>query len=236
MTRLLAVLIFAVTLFACKKSNDHRFVSTYTVHGISDVTMESGDFTVYQLEIRYESGEQRPVELFVNGMPEGMTARFSTARGIPDFTSVLTINTADELAEGDYPLTITTDDGVARQDYEFNVRVKNCLRDLVGAKTGINKCGRDNLRYEAEIFWYPSTEDYVMISNFAGKFSSLVYAEVDCETSNFQIPQQTVTTFAGEICELWGTGTFKGSKVEVSFSYRSHLDPSYTIPCNTVLE
>jgi hypothetical protein len=68
---------------------DFRLTVTPTVQMI-----RPGESAIYNIIIEHLSGQPQSVELSISGLPSGAVGLFNPDRGVPTFTSVLTVNTA----------------------------------------------------------------------------------------------------------------------------------------------
>ncbi len=232
---LLFVLPFLFFL-SCKKDKDNNVAHSFNIHGISDVHLEPGDLRVLELEIKHVSGAQNNVSLEISGMPAGVTAKFSTSKGIPDFATVLTITTSEDVVAGVYPLVITCSDGSVAKDYEFSLHVRDCMKKLTGSKKGMDICPSGNLSYDAQIVWVSGMDSRIYIAGFGGFESGYIYADLDCETGVITIPKQRMEGYYYGEFEIIGSGTFYNGKIEVTYTYTNLTDPEQSETCTTVIQ
>ena len=234
---LLFILPFLFFL-SCKKDKDSDVVqSSFNINGIADVHLEPGDLQILELEIKHVEGAQKNVSLEISGMPSGVTAKFNTSSGIPDFATVLTITTSSDVQTGVYPLVITCSDGVVNKEYQFSLHIRDCLKKLTGRKTGMGVCPSESIPYEAEVMWVSGLDSRIYIVGFAGFAGGFVYADIDCETGAVTIPRQTIDSYYySSQYEVWGSGTFSNGRIEVTYTYIDTYDTQNTETCTTVLE
>ncbi len=233
------ILLFALPFLfflSCKKDKDRDLGHSFNIHGIADVYLEPGGLYILELEIKHVEGAQKNISLEISGMPSGVTAKFSTSSGIPDFATVLTITTTEAVEAGVYPLVITCSDGAATKEYKFSLHIRDCLKKLSGRKTGMDVCPSDSFPYEAEVMWVSGLDSRIYIVGFAGFSGGFIYADVDCETGAVTIPRQKIDGYYyGGQYEIWGSGTFSNGKIEITYTYVD-LNQQESETCTTVLQ
>ena len=75
------------------------------------ITVEQGDSTSLQVEVKPLGKFDKPVSLTVSGVPSGVTAKFTVPSGVPPYTSTLNLNVALSTHEGPYTLTVQGEGG-----------------------------------------------------------------------------------------------------------------------------
>lgn len=110
------LLCYAATLFcSCKKDKTTAQENNYTINGVHEISFSDPLANIMSLSVQLApGGTQETVNLSVEGLPDHMSAKFSTISGIPTFTSVLTFEKADS-SEGTYNINIVGTSGTGKR-------------------------------------------------------------------------------------------------------------------------
>ena len=102
---LLVIILIAVA--ACTKSTTNANALTYSVNGLTDVTVTQYNDTTFivAVALAYESGKQEAVTLTPTGLPAGVTVTPASFSGTPGFATTFTFH-ADVTTSGSFPITI----------------------------------------------------------------------------------------------------------------------------------
>ena len=216
-----------IGVYSCKKTDNNENTgssvnantTTYTVNGVDDINIFQGQNDHWNLAILNRGRIYETINLAIEGLPQGTTATFSTASGIPTFTSTVTFATTNTLP-GVYPCKLLTTGIETKQNiYNFNLKVtKAPICGLLQTFEGTSDC--DPAFISVITSTAPPIEDsinVVEIANFGGN-SFPVFAHVDCSTSSIEIQSQTFTYNSGTIT-ISGSGTFtSGSVITINYN------------------
>lgn len=221
--------LFAFALLAlasCKKNEGSQQPMTYMVNGITDISMFGTDVAGMGLSIEYRGPVQENVALSITGLPENVTAEFSTASGIPTFGTSVAITSQNAVA-GTYPLKLVCKgSATGEKSYDLTLTIKPvpCTQVVSGSYQTSNTCfpGSTNS------FISHLGGNNIMINNLGGMGFS-VNATIDCNSSTITIPSQTV----GGSVTVAGSGSYVvslGGTVSMSINYNYNVGAGPT-PC-----
>jgi|GEM_PF-2003287 len=109
-----------LTVFSCKKEPELRLFELNNVH---DIAIISGQKDSLNLEAKKLDGNKIEVSLSVSGLPQGVTASFSTTADTPSFHTTLHLEVYILAPPGDYPITIKAESEAATRTYDLILRI-----------------------------------------------------------------------------------------------------------------
>ena len=222
-----ALLACVISLGACSKSDDNNQTtnptnnnqpisntSNFIVNGVNDLTMTANDTKVMPLVIEYVEGDQEVVTLTVTGLPDKVSAKFSSESGTPTFNSVLEITT-NYAQGGSYPITITAATATGKTKVlSFNLKIEgqtNCRPNIIGVYRYKEDCAGQTQTAGWEIKEHPDDENSIYLPGDNTYITSLK-GVLNCSKGTLTIPTYTktysdqdgITTY-----EYSGSGTFE---------------------------
>ena len=216
----LLFVLFIVAISACQKtSNSSTHPTTYTVAGITDVTIggDSGSSNSVYYSVNYVGPIQETVTLSLANLPAHIvvdTTYSYPTTGIPSFTSGFRLVNTDTSTKGKFTVKLMCNGSVTGQKYyTFVLTVlpntyrapSRCDSSLVGNwDTCIDFCDVTSTVFSNTITLDATTANRIHFSNFQN-YGVDVYADLNCATGTFTIPRQT---FAGGSAAIWGSGSF----------------------------
>lgn len=238
---LFALMVCLISLGACSKSDDNNqtanptnnnqpisSTSNFTVNGVNDVTMTANDTKMMPLEIKHEEGDQEMVTLTVTGLPNKVSAKFSSDSGTPTFSSVLEITT-NYAQGGSYPITITATTATGKTKVlSFTLKVEgqtNCRPNIIGQYKSVENCTGQQ-RTSVEIREDPDNDNGIIIPGdyLYGQF---LFAIIDCPNGSFTITKKTynqrINSTQYAVWEFTGSGTFDEANGTMTYTITTEL-------------
>jgi uncharacterized membrane protein len=111
---------------------------TYTVNGIGDVNVHTGNSASKDLEVKLLTGTAENVSLALTGLPAGLTSSFTHSSGLPTYTTSLNVEAGATATPGTYPVTLKATSSAGTQNYNFNVVVSTTTNQFDYTVNGIN--------------------------------------------------------------------------------------------------
>lgn len=233
----LLLLILAVSLFGCKKSENTSVPSRagFIINGVTDQVVEVDTAVVLPVNILQQTGEQELVTLSVKGLPASIKAVISPERGTPAFNANVRLRTTDSTVTGDYPLQIVATSKSGTRSYDMSLKVvpmSECASRVAGDYTATEVCDQiPGSTYNTNVYpFFGNTPNRIRMSS--GALSS-VYADLNCHNKTLIIPRQYLQ--GGSNGEMWGTGYYDKKTITVNYSIYYPL-AGITINCTTILQ
>lgn len=235
----LLIALASISFVACKRTDNSnvKLPAAFRVDGITDIAVERDSMNVLgPIEVTMPGGQQERVSLFVNGLPQGVTAMVSPETGTTDFMSMITFRASDAAAVGHYPVMITAKSGAGEKTYDMTVHVmpiSECGMRMAGEFEAVDQCDTNtNPKYDVAVI--PSTDKTNRI-NVVGFFSggipgipATVYANLDCNSKTLTVPEQTLQN----VFKVSGTGAYTRDQITVNYTLAGPFD---TVSCTTTL-
>ncbi len=196
---LILLSLVSLGIYSCSK--DSGSPVTYTVSGLTDVSLAQGESDVLTLTISNASSYQEQVSLDVEGVPTGVSVSFSAKSGTPAFTTNITLSN-NSAAIGTYNCTLgVKGTQTGTRYYKFTLIITaTAACGLPGPYAYTQTC---NANTGTENLISFSTNGSVRFANF-GAQGWTVFAYVNCGTGVMEVPLQSV----GNNTQVSGTGTF----------------------------
>lgn len=197
---LLALCSLSLGIHSCSKPNSSNG-TTYTVSGITGITLAQGESDALTLNIQTVGTYQDQVSLDVDGLPDGVSVSFAPKSGTPSFNTVVTFtNTSAEMGTYNCRL-IVRGSGSRVRYYDFVLTITNMPTcGLPGTYNYTQTCngnpGTDNLTS----FTGSNT---LRFGNF-GAHGWVVTATASCANGTIEVPLQSV----GGNTSVGGNGFF----------------------------
>lgn len=189
--------------------------TSYRVSGVSDITLMNIDEQMVEISVKDNDGVQKKVSLRISGLPESITAKFSSEGGFTPFTSTLSFETEFAPA-GIYPLVVTavSNEGITKT-FNINLTVENigvakCISLFLDAASlfpttydSVGNSINNNTRIEKNFSTGVIGMISVVLANgddfsntyFSNRTSSIperVKLDINCDNGTLIIPQQKV--------------------------------------------
>jgi hypothetical protein len=195
---LLLLCTLTLSINSCKKSGSNP--TTYTISGLSDVELAQGGTDALTLSIKNTGTYQDQVSLGVDGLPAGVSVRFSTMSGTPTFNTTLTFSNTSAVV-GTYSCRLIVSQGTSKKYYDFTLEItKTPACGLPGTYHYTQTCAMNAGDDLVDAF---SGGKSIRFTNF-GAHGWVVFADVSCANGTIEVPLQSV----GGNMQVGGNGFF----------------------------
>lgn len=224
MRKLFTILLlstFALGFHSCTKPANNN-VTTYTISGVSDVTLAQGESDVVALSIQNTGTVQEQVSLDVDGLPSGVSVNFSPKSGTPSFNTKVTFSNTSAVV-GSYNCRIVLrGTGSKVRYYDFTLTITNMPTcDIPGTYSYIQTCNMSGGNDTLTSF---TGSNSIRFRNF-GAHGWVVTANASCGNGTIEVPLQSV----GNNVSVGGNGYFnQDGTITVNYTI-------YTVVGNTTI-
>lgn len=201
----LAVTLLISTAISCKKKTTTPF--TYTVSGLTDLSVYVGDSVTLPLQVSTLTGDAENVTLSVAGLPANVRGTITPASGKPNFNAQLKISADAGSTDGTNVITVNAfSSSTGTKPYNINLTVSECSGDVIGLYNGTDVSGNSSYQYQNMTVLAGSQPNHIKIQ---GWFDDI---QLHCSSHTL-----TATPQAGNGYTLTGSGTFTSNTITINY-------------------
>jgi hypothetical protein len=197
---ILALCTLSVGMYSCSKPGNNA-ATTYTISGITDITLAQGESDVLSLTIQSTGNYQEQVAVDVEGLPAGVSVNFAPKSGTPSFSTKVTF-TNTSAVEGIYNCRVVVrGNGTRSRYYDFTLEItNNPICGIPGTYAYTQTC---NMNTGNDTLTSFTGSNSIRFRNFGGH-GWVVTGTASCGNGTIQVPLQSV----GANMSVGGNGYF----------------------------